>query len=243
MGSITDRALDSSARPMRIALLIVRGAAARWLRRPRRRATRRLGDDQRLRHGQAAGHDRRPRLDARRRRRACGSRCASACSTRPTRTRGRTSRTPTRAGARSAWRRASRRSRAGASASRSRPRPVDAARRRAVPLAQGRRAATHLRGRHRGGPPVQRRAPTRRATPPRTARWELGHCRWSEEARVVGDDPGDAELLQPADARPVVDGPHVELAAGLLDGLAPGAARPGASGTSARRSGPPPCAP
>ena len=43
--------------------------------------------------------------------------------------------------------------------------------------------------------------------------------RLTEQAGVVGDDPGDAELLEPADPPAVVDGPHVELAAGLVDGL------------------------
>src|SRR3954447_2184215 len=44
----------------------------------------------------------------------------------------------------------------------------------------------------------------------------LRRCR-AEQARVVRDDPGDPEALEPGDALGVVDGPHVELAAGGLD--------------------------
>ena len=40
----------------------------------------------------------------------------------------------------------------------------------------------------------------------------------SEQPRVVGDDPGDAEPLEPADPRRLVDRPHVELAARLAHG-------------------------
>ena len=126
---------------------------------------------------------------------------------------GSTSRTPTPAGARSAPRRARRSSPAGASRSRSRPRPVDAARRRALPLAPRRHAAAPARGRPPRPATAPAPAPTRRATPPPPACWQL-----SEQPRVVGDDAGDAEPLEPADARRLVDGPHVELAAGLAHG-------------------------
>ena len=70
-------------------------------------------------------------------------------------------------------------------------------------------AAAPGRGGHRGRPPLQR---GRR--PGGLLGRDLRARQLSEQPRVVGDDPGHAELLEPADPRAVVDGPDVELPAG-----------------------------
>src|SRR5438552_18668436 len=57
--------------------------------------------------------------------------------------------------------------------------------------------------------------PTRRTRAWRR-RWRPARSAADEEPRVVRDDPGHAEALEPRDARRIVDRPDVELAAGRL---------------------------
>ncbi len=77
---------------------------------------------------------------------------------------------------------------------------------------RGRQPAARGRGRHGAGPPLQRRR-----RPRELLRRDLRTRQLSEQPRVVGDDPGDAQPLQAPDPRAVVDGPDVELAARLAD--------------------------
>ena len=113
--------------------------------------------------------------------------------------------------------------------------PGDAARRRQVPLAQGRqRCPRSARGRHRGRAPLERRR-----RPAGLLRRHLRARQLSEQPRVVGDDPGDAQLLQAADARGRRRRSTRRARRRPRGPPARAAARRAASAPSARRSGPP----
>ena len=174
-----------------------------------------MGDGQRLRHRQAAGHDRHPRRRCPARRRACGSRCAS--------------RSQYRDDGRDLGRRRRRRlGLARVGTARGTPRRVRLELHvRAAAQAGARCAAScsfqlaprATRSARRPRSPPRRatapaRARTRRATPPRLRARRAE----AEQPRVVGDDAGDAERSSRRDRAAVVDGPHVELAARLAHG-------------------------
>ena len=80
-----------------------------------------------------------------------------------------------------------------------------------------------------------RRGPTRRTSAPRRAR-SRERRRRAEQPRVVRDHARDPERLQRADARRIVDGPDVEVAAGVARARARAAASRAASAPSAHRS-------
>ena len=189
---------------------------------------------------QAARRDRHPRVDAGHAEGGAADRCASASSTSTPKTiAGSTSRTPTPAGAPSAARRASRPSPAGASTFARPSEDGHAARRRALPLASRRHAATPGRAGHRTRPPLQRGCRS-----DRLLRRHLRTGQLSKQPRVVGDDPGHAEPLEPPNARRAHRPRSTRRARRRPRApRARAAARRAANAPSARRSGRRPCAP